>query len=67
MANHKFDGKVQITERTVRGKTSKAAKAAMEDMHKEGIKPLEERQVFTEEELDELYRFDPDAEPYWNR
>lgn len=66
MANHKFDGKVQITERTVRGKASKAAKAAMEDMQKEGTKLLSEDQVFTQEELDELYAHDRN-EPWWNR
>ena len=67
MANKKFDGKVQITRRTVRGENSQAARVARFDMQQEGITPLHEEQVFTEEELDELYKFDPENEPYWNR
>lgn len=67
MANKRFNGKVQITRKTVRGENSQVARVARFDMREEGITPLKEEQVFTEEELDELYRFDPDQEPYWNR
>lgn len=67
MANKKFNGKVVITRKSIKGENSQAARIARFDMEKDGITPLEENQVFTPEELDELYRFDPDQEPYWNR
>ena len=66
MANKKFNGKVVITRKSVKGQESKAAKVARFDMQKEGITPLEEKQVFTPEELDELYAYDKN-EPWWNR
>lgn len=74
MANKKFDGKIQITERTVRGKNSLAAKVAKNDMKKEGITPLEESQILTESIYNEDFvksvyeEENPDyEEPYWNR
>lgn len=73
MANRKFNGKVQITERTVRGENSLAAKVAKDDMKKEGITPLEENQVLTESIYNEDFiksvydDSDPDyPNPYWN-
>lgn len=47
--------------------TNKTAKIAAEtDMQQEGVKLLSENQVFTQEELDELYAHD-ENEPWWNR
>ena len=66
MANKKFNGRVVITRKSVKGKSSQAARVARYDMEKDGITPLEEKEVFTPEELDELYAYDKD-EPWWNR
>lgn len=41
-------------------------RAAIRDMIEDGITPLKENQVFTQEELDELYSYDKE-EPWWNR
>ena len=41
-------------------------RAAIRDMIKDGITPLKDSQVFTQEELDELYSYDKE-EPWWNR
>lgn len=38
-------------------------RAAIRDM----ITPLKENQVFTQEELDELYAKDDPDEPYWSK
>ena len=65
MANKKFNGRVVITRKSV-GQNSQAARVARYDMEKDGITPLEEKEVFTPEELDELYAYDKD-EPWWNR
>jgi hypothetical protein len=67
MNRKKSNGKVVITRKSIKGENSQAARVARFDMEKAGITPLEENQVFTPEELDELYRFDPENEPYWNR
>jgi hypothetical protein len=66
MANRKFDGRVVITRKSVKGENSQAARVARFDMQKEGTKLLSEDQVFTQEELDELYAHDKN-EPWWNR
>jgi len=48
--------------------TNKTAKIAAEtDMQQEGVKLLSENQVFTQEELDELYAKDDPNEPWWQR
>ena len=65
--NRKFDGNVKITRRPLKGSSSQAARVARFDMQKENITPLEEKDVFTPEELDDLYQFEPDKEPWWNR
>lgn len=36
-------------------------------MIEDGITPLKENQVFTQEELDELYAKDDPDEPYWSK
>lgn len=41
-------------------------RAAIRDMIEDGVTPLKESQVFTQEELDELYAYDKE-EPWWNR
>ena len=66
MANTKFNGQVVITRKPIKGENSQAAKVARFDMQKEGTKLLSEDQVFTQEELDELYAHDRN-EPWWNR
>lgn len=65
MVNRKFNGRVVITRKSVKGESSQAAKVARFDMQKEGTKLLSEDQVFTQEELDELYAKDDPDEPYW--
>jgi hypothetical protein len=65
MANRKFNGRVVITRKSVKGENSQAAKVARFDMQKEGTKLLSEDQVFTQEELDGLYAKDDPDEPYW--
>ena len=42
-------------------------RTAIRDMIKDGITPLRESQVFTPEELDELYAKDDPDEPYWSK
>lgn len=42
-------------------------RAAIRDMIEDGITPLKENQVFTQEELDELYAKDDPDEPYWSK
>ena len=67
MANKKFNGKVVITRKSIKGENSQAARIARFDMEKDGITLLEEKQVFTPEELDELYAKDDSDEPWWNK
>lgn len=67
MANKRFNGKVVITRKSIKGENSQSARVARFDMQKEGIVPLKEEQVFTEEELDELYAKDDPDEPWWNK
>lgn len=67
MANRKFNGRVVITRKSVKGENSQAARIARFDMEKDGITPLEEQQVFTPEELDNLYAKDDPDEPWWNK
>lgn len=66
MANRKFNGDIHISRKTVIGESSNAAKIARQDMQKEHITLLIEKEVFTPEELDELYSYD-ENEPWWNR
>ena len=42
-------------------------RAAIRDMIEDGITPLKENQVFTQEELDELYSKDDPDEPWWSK
>ena len=42
-------------------------RAAIRDIIKDGITPLKENQVFTQEELDDLYAKDDPEEPYWSK
>lgn len=42
-------------------------RAAIRDMIEDGITPLKETQVFTQEELDELYEKDDPDEPWWSK
>lgn len=65
--NRKFNGKVVITRKSIKGENSQAARIARFDMEKDGITLLEEKQVFTPEELDELYAKDDSDEPWWNK
>lgn len=65
--NKKFNGNIHIARKVVNGVNSEAARVARYDMKQEGITLfLKESQVFTEEELDELYSYD-ENEPWWNR
>ena len=64
MPNKKFDGRIVITRKSVKGQGSQAAKTARFDMQQEGIKPLTEEEAL---DLDRLYKFEPDKEPWWNR
>lgn len=66
MNRKKSNGKVVITRKSIKGESSQAAKVARFDMQKEGTKLLSEDQVFTQEELDDLYSYDKN-EPWWNR
>lgn len=67
MSKPQFNGNVHITRRKVTGEQSKAAKVARFDMKQSGIDPLNESQVFTPEELDDLYAKDDPDEPWWNK
>lgn len=42
-------------------------RAAIRDMIEDGVTPLKENQVFTQEELDDLYSKDDPDEPYWSK
>lgn len=64
--NKKFNSNIHIARKVVNGVNSEVARVARYDMKQEGITLLKESQVFTEEELDELYSYD-ENEPWWNR
>lgn len=63
MVNKKFNGKIVITSQSTKSQSNQETRIARFDKEKTGINP---KQVFTPEELDELYAHDPD-EPWWNR
>lgn len=65
--NRKFLGEFEITPKGVRGEASQVAISARNDMKqdKEMIPLLSEKEVFTPEQLEELYAKDKE-EPWWN-
>lgn len=48
-------------------KTETSENCAIRDMIEDGVIPLKENQVFTPEELEDLYAKDDPDEPWWSK